>query len=185
MLSTVKPDKGNLLISEPFMSDSNFKRTVILLTENNTDGTVGYVLNQKSNYLLKDVIADCWDSDKQIFVGGPVANDTLHFIHKVPNKIVGGVDLGNGIFWGGDFESLKIQINNYNIHDDEIKFFIGYSGWNPDQLNNELEDNSWIVSNKYNIDMVFDENDIWKEAILNMGVKYAHIVNFPEDPALN
>ena len=187
MLSKVLPQKGTLLISEPFMADPNFKRTVVLITENSADGTVGYVLNQKSDFLLKDIIVDCWDANMQVFIGGPVANDTLHFVHSVPEKISGGMDLGNGLFWGGDFESLKTQINNYNIKEEEIKFFIGYSGWSLDQLDDELEMNAWIVSDKFDPAMVLDDTDadIWKEAVLNMGIKYAHITNFPQDPTLN
>lgn len=187
MLSQVLPEKGTLLISEPFMADPNFKRTVVLITENSAEGTIGYVVNQKSDYLLKDLIADCWDANMQVFIGGPVAPDTLHFIHSAPEKIKDGVYLGNGLFWGGDFEDLKSQVNSYSIKDEEIKFFIGYSGWSKNQLDDELDSNTWIVSNKFNPDMVLDnsEIDIWKEAILNMGVKYAHITNFPQDPNLN
>ncbi len=187
MISKVIPIKGSLLISEPFMMDPNFKRSVVLLTEHAAEGTVGYILNHKSEFILKDLIPDCWDADFQVYLGGPVAPDTLHFIHQSPDKIPGGQELGNGLFWGGDFESLKIQINNYNIKEDEIRFFIGYSGWSEDQLDDELSTNSWIVSNKYHIEMVFEENEnyLWKEAIVNMGVKYAHISNFPEDPSLN
>lgn len=187
MLSKVLPQKGTLLISEPFMADPNFQRTVVLITEDNVDGTVGYVLNHKSDFLLKDIVSDCWDAHMQVFIGGPVANDTLHFIHSVPDKITGGVDIGNGLFWGGNFDTLKAQINSYSIKEEEIKFFIGYSGWSKDQLDNELEVNAWIVSDKFNPDMIFDnsEVDLWKEAVLNMGVKYAHITNFPQDPSLN
>ena len=187
MLSKDIPTKGTLLISEPFMADPNFKRSVVLLTEHSLEGTVGYVLNQKSDFLLKDVISDCWDANFQVYIGGPVAADTLHFIHQIPDQILGGADLGNGLFWGGDFEALKILINNYAIKEEDIKFFIGYSGWSKDQLHDELAVNSWIVSNKYNPAMLLDEDDskLWKEAILNLGVKYAHIVNFPQDPALN
>lgn len=187
MLSKTIPSKGTLLISEPFMADTNFKRSVVLITEHHADGTVGYVMNHKSDFLLKDVISDCWDAQFLIYLGGPVATDTLHFIHKAPDKIPGGADLGNGLFWGGDFETLKIQINNYNIKENEIKFFIGYSGWAEEQLDDELAVNSWIVSDKYNPDMIFEdsETDLWKEAIINMGNKYAHIANFPVNPALN
>lgn len=187
MLNKVIPAKGSLLISEPFMMDPNFKRSVVLLTEHNTEGTVGYILNQKSDYVLKDVISDCWDADFQIYLGGPVATDTLHFIHQVPDKIPGGQAIGNGLFWGGDFEALKVQINHYNIKEEEIKFFMGYSGWSVDQLDEELAGNSWIVSHQYPPEMVFEEseNNLWREAIVNLGVKYAHIVNFPEDPAMN
>jgi putative transcriptional regulator len=187
MLNKILPTKGSLLISEPFMVDENFKRSVVLLTEHNLEGTVGYILNQKSNYTLKDIIPDCWDANFPVYLGGPVSPDTLHFIHQVPNKIPGGMQIGNQLFWGGDFESLKVQINNYNILENEIRFFIGYSGWSSSQLDDEISINNWIVSNQYQSDLIFNDADenLWKEAILKMGIKYAHIVNFPEDPKLN
>lgn len=187
MLNKIIPEKGNILISEPFMLDSNFKRSVILITDYTDNGHVGYIINQKSDFLLRDIIPDCWDANFQVYFGGPVANDTLHFVHACPDKIEGGIALGNGLFWGGDFESLKLQINSYALKEEEIKFFIGYSGWTAKQLVDEIKENSWIVSDRYNPDIIFDYSDvnIWKEAIINMGQKYAHIANFPEDPALN
>ena len=120
MLSQVSPEKGTLLISEPFMSDPNFKRTVVLLVENRFDGVVGYVLNQKSDLLLKDLVPECWDANMHVYVGGPVSTDTLHFVHCIPHIIIGGSDLGNGLFWGGDFDNLKTQINNYQVKDSDI-----------------------------------------------------------------
>ena len=187
MLNNSSPAQGTLLLSEPFMADPNFKRSVVLMVEHKPEGSLGYIINHKSDFLLNDIIPDCWDANFVVYLGGPVATDTLHFIHKVPNKIPNSVNLGNGLYWGGDFESLKIQINNYNIKEDEIKFFIGYSGWSDQQLNDELLVNSWIVCDKYNPDMIFDDSEanLWKEAIINMGQKYAHIANFPLDPALN
>ena len=70
-----------------------------------------YILNQKSDYTLKDIIPDCWDANFQVYIGGPVAPDTLHFVHQVPDKIPGGMQIGDQLYWGGDFESLKVQIN--------------------------------------------------------------------------
>jgi len=187
MLNVVKPKKGSLLISEPFMLDPNFKRSVVLLVEDIEDEIIGYIINHRSEMTLKDLIPDCWDADFMVYIGGPVANDTLHFIHQRPDLITDGFDLGNGLYWGGDFENLKIKINNYAIKDKDIRFFIGYSGWSKSQLADEIANNSWIVSNKYHTEMVFNdsETDLWKEAIINMGVKFAHIANFPADPTLN
>lgn len=187
MLSQIEPKTGNILISEPFMLDDNFRRSVVLLTECTEEGGIGYILNYRSNLLLKDVFSDCGDVSFPIFIGGPVAPDTLNFIHSCPDKISGGLPIGNGLYWGGDFEILKLHINNYSISKEEIKFFIGYSGWTPKQLTDEIKINSWIVSDKFNPAIVFDdsEHDIWKESIINMGEKFAHIVNFPENPQWN
>lgn len=188
MFNKDTPRTGSLLISEPFMLDDNFKRSVILLCEHHAeDGTLGYVLNHRSQLLLSDVIGALPDADFPLFYGGPVAQDSIHFIHKCYEKLNSGVDLGNGIYWGGNFESLKILIQQEEIHSDDIKFFIGYSGWSPGQLDAEISENAWVATNNYHPDITFvdDGENIWKEAIVALGPKYAHIANFPRDPSLN
>jgi putative transcriptional regulator len=187
MLNKNTPRASSLLISEPFMLDPNFKRSVVLLTEHNEEGTVGYVLNQKSNLLLKDVISECENADFPVFIGGPVANDTLHFIHTCYDRMNSGIEITKNVYWGGNFETLKLLINNNQIEEKEVKFFIGYSGWSPGQLDDELVQNSWLVGNKYNPEVLFvaDEENLWREVITDLGPKYAHIANFPENPQLN
>ncbi len=187
MLNNIKPKTGRLLISEPFMADPNFKRSVVLVTEHGEDGTIGYILNQVENILLKDVIPDLWDAHNHIYFGGPVAADTLHFIHRAYDKLQSGEDIGNGIYWGGNFETLKILINTNAIQEDEIKFFMGYSGWDNGQLTKELHQNAWMVSDISHPDIIFgnDDEQLWRDVIVNLGPKYAHISNFPTDPSLN
>lgn len=180
-------NKGSLLISEPFMPDPNFKRSVVLLTEYGEDCAVGYILNQKSNLLLKDIIPDCWEADFPVYFGGPVANDTLHYIHTVPDKLSGGEYVAEGIYWGGNFETLKILINNNQIKPEEIKFFVGYSGWELEQLAEEMELKSWIVTNKYRkgLPLETEVEQLWKEVVIDLGPKFAHLANFPENPMWN
>lgn len=187
MLNNIKPKTGRLLISEPFMADPNFKRSVVLLTEHGEEGTVGYILNQVGNLLLKDVIQDLWAADNQIYFGGPVAADTLHFIHRAYDKLQSGEEIGNGIYWGGNFETLKILINSNAINENEIKFFMGYSGWDDGQLTRELEQNAWMVSDISSPEIIFgnDDEQLWRDVIVNLGPKYAHVSNFPTDPSLN
>lgn len=187
MLSSIAAATGHLLISEPFMMDPNFKRSVILLTEYNEDGAMGFVLNHAGDYMLGDLLPDLSYSEFPVFTGGPVANDTLHFIHRCPEKIEGGVLIADGIYWGGDFEVVKSLINSYQLKEGEIKFFTGYSGWVPDQLKNELLENTWIVTDKYSPDLIFasEDHNLWKEVVISLGNRYAHIANFPENPALN
>ena len=186
MLNPIAPHTGSLLISEPFMLDPNFKRSVVLLAEHNDEGTVGYVLNQKSDYLLRDLIPDCWDALFPIYVGGPVGNDTLHFLHRCYDRMNTGTEIANGIYWGGSFETLKLLINNYQIEDNEIRFFVGYSGWSPEQLDKEQQQNSWLVTNKYNPELLFsEEENLWRDIVVGLGPKYAHIASFPENPLWN
>ncbi len=187
MLNTVAAASGRLLISEPFMLDPNFKRSVILLAEHSSDGVMGYVLNHQSEYLLGDLLPDISYSEIPVYVGGPVSNNTLHFIHRCPEKIDGGTEIYEGVYWGGNFETVKQLVTSYQLNEDEIRFFAGYSGWSQEQLDNELNENSWMVADQYNIDALFvnEEHNMWKEVIVGMGKRYAHIANFPENPTLN
>ncbi len=187
MLNSVTAATGRLLISEPFMMDPNFKRSVILLTEYADAGAIGFILNHQSEYLLGDILPDISYSEMPVYVGGPVAANTLHFIHCVPEKIEGGIEICDGIFWGGDFEMVKQLAADYQLDETEIKFFMGYSGWTENQLNDELKENSWIVAEKCSADTIFakTEQNMWKEVVISLGQRFAHIANFPENPQLN
>ncbi len=187
MLSPLKPKNGSLIVSEPFMSDPNFKRSVVLLTECEAAGAIGFILNQKSNLLLNDLISDLMGTDFPVYVGGPVEPDTLHFVHSCYDKLNSGIKIREGVFWGANFETLKILLNNNQINHDEIKFFVGYSGWGAGQLNEELNQNSWLVTDKYSPEVIFveDEENLWREVVIGLGPKYAHIANFPENPQWN
>jgi putative transcriptional regulator len=187
MLSSISAAAGRLLISEPFMMDPNFKRAVILLTEYSDEGAMGFILNHPSEFLLGDILPDVTYSEMPVFIGGPVANNTLHFIHCCPEKIAGGIEIGEGIFWGGDFEIVKELISHYRLTGNDIRFFTGYSGWTPKQLDDEIKEDSWIVANRLNKETIFSQNEenLWREVVISLGQRYAHIANFPENPSLN
>lgn len=182
------PAVGNLLLSEPFMLDPSFQRSVVLLCEHDPSrGTLGYVLNQATDLKVSDLLTEFPESDFPVFIGGPVGHDAIHFIHCCGDRLLDGTDLGNGLFWGGNFETLKVLLETGAIAAGEIKFFLGYSGWDPGQLDRELSENSWMVCTHYNPELVFvnQAEDLWKEAVIAMGPKYAHVANFPIDPRLN
>jgi putative transcriptional regulator len=169
------------------MIDPNFKRSVILLTEYSDVGAMGFILNHESEFSLGDLLPELSYADFPVFAGGPVAGNTLHFIHRCPEKIVDSVQLGENLFWGGDFETVKELIKSYNLRTDEIKFFTGYSGWTSRQLDDEIRDDSWIVANPIKSDIIFSDNEenLWRQVVIGLGTRYAHIANFPENPELN
>lgn len=187
MLSQISAAAGRLLISEPFMPDPNFKRSVILLTEYSEAGAMGFILNHQTEYLLGDILPDISYSEIPVYMGGPVAANTLHYIHRCPHKIDNGIEIWDGIYWGGEFEQIKELITSYQLKEDEVKFFMGYSGWTPGQLDDELREDAWIVANKFEADNIFSNNEhnLWKEVVIGLGQRYAHIANFPENPMLN
>jgi len=188
MFNEFIPKRGSLILSEPFMLDQNFERSVILLCEHDMEtGTVGLILNHRSMLYLSDVIEGMDNMEVPLYFGGPVEGDALFFVHKAHDKLMSGNHIIDDLYWGGDFDRLKDLLNEGLISNEEVKLFLGYSGWSPDQLNNEIQQNSWAVHNSFNIDLAFitDGEDLWKEAIISMGPKYAHIANFPKRPEFN
>lgn len=187
MISPIKPNKGSLLVSEPFMLDPNFKRSVVFLTEFEKSGAVGFILNQKSNLFLSDLVSDLKYADFQVFIGGPVEPDTLHFVHRCYDKMNSGLKIKEDLYWGGNFETLKVLLDNNEIDPNELKFFLGYSGWSAGQLESEMNENAWMANDDFHPDIVFveDEENLWREAVIGLGPKYAHIANFPEDHRWN
>jgi putative transcriptional regulator len=131
----LKPDAGKVLISEPFLADSDFSRSVVLLTECNDMGTLGFVLNQPIKTCLHELFQDL-DSEIKIplYKGGPVQLETLHFIHTDETLRESSIEILPGLFFGGDFEKIKLQINIGAFIPNQYKFFVGYSGWGEDQL---------------------------------------------------
>lgn len=184
---TIKPKKGHLLIAEPsIIGDSSFNRSVILLADYNQDGSVGFILNKPLEYTLTDLVPNT-DASFKVYNGGPVEQDNLYFIHKVPELIPESIEISLGIFWGGDFDIALEMINIGKITDSDIRFFLGYSGWEPMQLEKELESNSWVVSeNIYEKSLIEKSNDaFWKEKMMELGGDYSIWSNAPENPSYN
>lgn len=181
-----KPEKGSFLISEPFLPDPNFERTVVLLCEHNEEGSFGFVLNKASAVTLEDILQDISGVKSPVYIGGPVQQDTLHFIHRA-DYLSGGTEINKGLYWGGNFEQLMVLIDTKQLNPDDFRFFIGYSGWGTGQLEEELKANSWIVANYATPALIFDEDgkDLWKVVLKQLGGRYNVYSNYPTDPRLN
>ena len=177
--------KGTLLIAEPFLNDPNFKRSVVLLCEHNEEGTLGFVLNNKSKYVVSDLLPDCPLSLLPIYEGGPVQMNTLHWIHRVP-QLLAGIEIVENIYWGSNFELLAGNLNNNMIAATDIRLFLGYSGWAAGQLKQECNEGAWLGANA-NSDIVFNTSTdaAWKQAIGLLGTKYKFLANIPINPQLN
>ena len=141
----VVPAQGKVLISEPFLCDHMFGRSVILLVDHTHDGTMGLVLNKPLPLFLNDVLKDfdCPESIP-IYKGGPLSTDTLFYLHTLEG-ITGALSIGKGFYLNGDFEAIKDYIMQGNPVKGRIRFFLGYSGWEYEQLGREIEENTWLV----------------------------------------
>lgn len=183
----LSPRRGYFLLSEPFLPDPNFERTVILLCEHNEEGSVGFVLNKPSILKFDEAVEEVQNFDVPLYVGGPVQQDTLHFIHRAGHLLEGSVEIGKNLYWGGNYEQLITIINSGSLESNNFKFFLGYSGWAPGQLEEELKQKSWIIYDRAAEELVFDVDPklLWKEILKDMGGKFKVFANYPVDPRMN
>ncbi len=184
--SSYKPAAGRFLISEPFMYDQNFQRTVVLLVEHGPTGSLGFVMNRQLEVSIQEIIEDFPTVECPVFMGGPVEQSTLHYVHRLGDELPHSRKVTAEIYWGGSFEVLKEKLEKGEVDKHDILFFVGYSGWAPGQLEQELERKSWIVAPE---DPTFifrnDYQDLWRTVLQSMGTKYKVIANYPVDPRLN
>ena len=178
---------GKVLTAQPFMLDKNFKRSVILITDHNPDdGSIGFILNKKFNMKISELISDFPDIDVPVYFGGPVATDTIHYIHNVGELLDDSRKIVEGVSWGGDYEKLKFLIDNKLILPENIKFYIGYSGWSSGQLADEMKSGSWVLSEGHANYVFKSKPDVlWKETLINKGDNYSIIGQMPEANNLN
>jgi putative transcriptional regulator len=184
----LEPKTGRVLISDPFLRDPNFSRTVVLLTEHSEEGTVGFVLNNPIDLALNSVLKDKQLPKQTVFQGGPVELNTLHFIHSLGQIVPDSQQISRGIWWGGDFEeALKLIRSNTELID-HFHFYLGYSGWGEGQLDDELKEDAWLVSD-INSDQIFKRDvtspELWKELMNGLGGEFKYLSNSPIDPQLN
>ncbi len=182
----VAPRQGCVLIAEPFLPGSYFNRSIIILASYNENGAVGFILNKKVDYPIDDLLVDFPDFDSDIHIGGPVGTDSIYFIHTLGDIVPGSIHIKENLYWGGDFDTLKLQIKLGLVSRHQVRFFLGYSGWDAGQLEEEINENSWLVADISQADlMTLDENVMWVESVRAMGGRYTMWENFPENPSLN
>lgn len=191
MSPLINPAQGKILVSEPFLNDFYFKRSIVLLAEHNDEGTFGLVLNKPTDIKLSEIINDRTfripeDFDNFVYLGGPVKTDSLFFIHTRNDLINKCIKIIDGLYWGGDINLVNQLIEAKTLSKNDIRFYIGYSGWEPKQLDRELYEHSWVVANT-NVDFLLKNppDTLWKNAVKLLGKKYSDWVNYPIDPQLN
>ncbi len=178
--------QGRILISEPFLNDTYFRRSVVLLTEHSKEGSVGFVLNKPVELTVGDVLKDFPEIEASVSIGGPVNTNTIHYIHTLGDLVPNSVKVLKSLYWGGDFDAVKELIMQGRISKNNIRFFLGYAGWSPKQLDNELSENAWVVAElDSGTIMKSTSMSLWQETLNKLGDKYKTWVNFPENPGLN
>lgn len=182
--NTEEPEKGKLLISDPFLDEDYFRRSVVYLCEHTAEGSFGFVINNFISINLSELDESFPNIETQISLGGPVEINSLYFVHNLGDQIENSVQVSQGIYIGGDFKQLSAYIKETPALINNVRFFIGYAGWKGNQLNDELSTNSWIVSELKTPLSLFESKSkqSWKKYMYDLGGKFRIMSKFPIDP---
>lgn len=185
--NSLEPKRGDILLSEPTMGDFYFGRSVVLLVDHSeVEGSFGIIMN-KSLHLRLNEIADVFeDFDAPVYLGGPVAENQIFFMHTLGDLLPDTCQIMDGLYWGGDTDTLNTLISTGIANKDNTRFFLGYSGWESGQLVDELVRNSWLVG-KANAHQLLNtpHQQMWKTFVGRMGKEYEMWSRFPKNPEDN
>jgi putative transcriptional regulator len=182
--NNIQPATGKVLISEPLLADNIFSRSVVYLIDDINNSHMGFILNLKSGMYLHDALDGFKDTGIELFLGGPVEPDVIHFIHSFGN-IEESQEIGNNLYFGGELDQLREYVNKGIANKTNTKFFLGYSGWTKGQLCEEINNNAWLVAETDNGIVFRDEEKLWVKSLNFVDKRYQIWKNFPINPDLN
>lgn len=186
-LNNGEPHVGSLLVAEPFLREESFNHAVILLLDyDKTETAMGLVVNKSTGYTLGQLIDDS-DCNVPVYRGGPVGDDRLFYIHTLGDLIKDSSEIADGLWLGGDFDTIKEYLKDGYPTDGLLRFILGYSGWQAGQLEEELENGVWAVANEYDSkSLLIDSNDAtWHRTVRGMGERFRGWLYHPMDPNSN
>lgn len=184
------PSRGSLLVAKPSVDDACFRRSVIALVDHdNEEGTMGVILNRLTGYMLGDILPEVANADEvPLYLGGPVRPEMLFFVHTLGNEVIPqSVQIGRGLFFGGDYEAIKQYVASGRPTDGRLKFILGYSGWESGQLDSEIARHDWAVLKTYDTAMAMADTgeQMWQQAVRSFGDRYLMWLNWPRNATLN
>lgn len=182
----VIPKSGRVLLSEPFLEEDVFSRAVILLIDHNETGSFGLILNKPLNQTVAKLIDGFENFDDALFFGGPVEYDRLFFIFRGDYQIANSMEFMKDVFIGGNFDDVRNLVKDGKLQRENIRFFVGYAGWDGGQLEQELKKNTWVVS-QLTEDEIFTSpyDELWKIGLNKIGGEYPKWNYLPKSPELN
>ena len=181
--------KGKIMISSPnLLSDMIFFKSIILIVDETEDGITGFIINRCSDHYITKNLDILKDIKIDLYYGGPVSND-YYYILKSDNDHYKSIKIDKNLYWGDDLEYLFNQIENGLIDLEDVIFLQGYSGWDLNQLDDEIQNKSWIIIDDINLisEIIFDSKNkkSWNDIIKSLGGKYRIWSNAPDDITLN
>src|SRR5437868_2448081 len=177
-----KPKAGALLVSEPFNPEPKFKRAVVLISQHDKRGSIGFILNKPTDLNVNQVLEDFPEFDARVYWGGSQRLDSVYYIHTMPN-LKGALLIANGLYWGGDYEQLKVMVESQAVNPAQIKFIAGYAAWEGKLLEKETKENNWWVTEaNEQFTLIESPEGLWGKVLQGTGHVYGVLNDFPEDP---
>ena len=166
--------KNHIIISMPHMNDPFFSKSVVLICDHNSHGSMGIILNKKLDQKKSnpDFGVETLSKERVIFFGGPVMVNFILLLHNEKKLEDTSYKIAENLFLSNNgFNNNKIKISNK-------KFISGYAGWSKGQLENEIKNGDWIVQEAKN-DLIFETDceKIWSNAIKSIGFNYDDLSN--------
>jgi putative transcriptional regulator len=178
--------QGQILIAHPLLYDGFFNRSVVYLTNHGEDGALGFCLNFKTQFVLRDVRPQVVNGNFPIFEGGPVAKNQLFFLHTLGHELPDSIHVSSNIFFGGNFDDLLDLIEHGKVKSDEVRFFAGYSGWSELQLEGEIEHRHWLINTPSDSTFFTDQpEELWGMQLSEVKSSYSIFADFGSDPSMN
>lgn len=188
MTNSVSVKGGSMLVAEPFLIDSYFRRAVVLLTHHADDmGSFGFILNRPfDDMFAANYLPIAADFEALLYYGGPVHTDKLYFMHAVGELVANSQEVLKGVWLGGDFEEIKFLISQQLIRPEQIRFYVGCSSWGEFQLADELREGTWIAA-EGDANYVFSRqpSHLWRNVLEHKGNAFTIIGNMPDGNYMN
>lgn len=172
-----------LLVATPRIGDGNFERTVVLLLEHNAEGAVGIVLNRPSSLVVSELLTGWEDVPGVLFSGGPVSPESIIGLSREWPE---GVESG----WTrilGDVGSVDLSLGAEHLAGRPgLRLFIGYAGWDAEQLDGEIAAGAWFVVDPEPGDVLTDDPEgLWRAVLARQPNSVSWFQNYPDDPSAN
>lgn len=168
-----------LLIAVPQLQDPNFQHAVVLMLENNENGSIGVVLNRESPLFLKDLCADHaikygGEPGKLVRTGGPVQPEQGLMLYGEEHAAADGHEVVPGLHVSASRETLGRLCG---LSEGRFHCYSGYAGWGPLQVENEIRMGSWIAA-PIDPALVLDipPKDVWRRGLALLGIDPANVV---------
>lgn len=177
---------GDILIAKPFLQDGIFRRSVIYLCEHTAIGSLGFIINKKQGLLLKDIFPHLKNAEFPIFEGGPVSQNQLFYTHTIGSVLKDSLPIKDNVYWGGNFMQLCEMMESGQVNENQIRFYVGYSGWDKNQLKQEINNQEWLTNHTHYAQLIEKDADtLWGEELKKINPRYRVFSDYPFDPSLN